>query len=92
MITDDLESIAIKTLTNRDDRGGRGARRRLRPGPLRAQPSGGSERASTAVVKAVKKGDARPREQLQASYDRITALKDALGSTEPTLTSIGAPE
>jgi beta-N-acetylhexosaminidase len=78
VITDDLESIAIKTLSNRAI----AAVRALAAGcdlVLYARSERGSEEGFAAVLKAVKRGTLT-REQLEVPYNRVTALKDALGS------------
>ena len=76
IITDDLESIAIETLTTPSAAGvaALGAGCDL---ILYARSPGASEEAFAAVVKAAKQ-EKLSREQLQASYDRITALKSLL--------------
>ena len=73
VITDDLQSIAIETLTTPAAAGvaALGAGCDLL---LYASGAGGSEDAFAAVVKAVKQ-EKLSREQVQASYDRITDLK-----------------
>ena len=83
VITDDLESVAIETLgeCRRPRQSGRsraGCDMLLYATQRARAPSSGFD----AVVKAVKKADSITREQLQAPYDRVADLKDALGSAE----------
>ena len=78
VITDNLQSIAIETLTTPSVAGvaALGAGCDLL---LYSSSSGGSEDGFAAVVKAVKQGKLS-REQVQASYDRIISLKSRLAS------------
>lgn len=78
IITDDLESVAIKELTNRDV----AAVSALGAGcdlALYARSERGSVQGFNAVLRATKR-DTLTRERLQQSYDRIVGLKQALGS------------
>lgn len=76
-ITDDLQSVAIETLTTAPIAGvsalGAGCDLLLFAGSGR-----GSEEGFNAVVNSAKKKKTLSRDQLQASYDRITTLKDSL--------------
>ena len=76
VITDNLQSIAIETLTTPAAAGvaALGAGCDLL---LYSSGAGGSEDALAAVVKSVKQ-ERLSREQVQDSYDRITALKSLL--------------
>ena len=78
VITDNLQSIAIETLTTPAAAGvvALGAGCDLL---LYSSGAGGSEDALAAVVKAVKQ-EKLSREQVQDSYDRITALKSLLAA------------
>jgi len=78
IITDDLESIAIKELTNRDI----AAVSALGAGcdlALYARSERGSVQGFNAVLRATKRGNLT-RERLQQSYDRIVGLKQALNA------------
>jgi beta-N-acetylhexosaminidase len=79
IITDDLQSVAIETLTTSPIAGvaalGAGCDLLLFAGSNR-----GSEDGFDAVVQAAKK-KTLSREELQAAYDRITDLKSRLGSS-----------
>lgn len=79
VITDDLESIAIKELTNRDV----AAVAALAAGcdlVLYARTEQGLNAGFTAAIKAVKKGTL-DRPLLEQSFERVTALKDALAAS-----------
>ena len=80
IITDDLESIAIETLTSPSNAGvaALGAGCDL---ILYARSDGASEDAFNAVVKAAKQ-EKLSRDQLQGTYDRITALKSLLVTSD----------
>jgi len=78
VITDDLESIAIKELTTRDA----AAIAALRAGcdlALYARTLDGASAGLTAVVKAMKQGKL-DRAVVQQAYDRVQDLKESLPS------------
>ncbi|MBM3668239.1 MAG: hypothetical protein FJW90_12380, partial [Actinobacteria bacterium] len=78
-VTDDLQSVAVETLTDPSSAGIAA----LRAGCdllLYAGSTGGSEDGFNAVVKAVKQ-QKLDRAQIQASYDRVTALKQRLANS-----------
>ena len=78
IITDDLQSVAIETLTSPSSAGvaalGAGCDLLLYAGSV-----SGSEEGFNAVVRAAKQ-DKLSREQLQGTYDRITALKSLIAA------------
>lgn len=78
-VTDDLQSVAVETLTTSASAGvaalGAGCDLLLYAGSAR-----GSEDGFKAVLRALKK-QRLTRAQLQASYDRVTALKQRLSAS-----------